>query len=108
MKRATLYCIEGAADKIYILTLDAVEGGYVVQGFYGRRGNILKPHNKTPNGPVSLYAANDIYADVLREKLGKGYSYADSTPAGKIALDDDSPTGVAYYQAPKPIRRKRK
>jgi bifunctional non-homologous end joining protein LigD len=73
MKSVSLFFQEGTSDKEYHIQLEETKGGHVVNFQYGRRGGNLKSDTKTLV-PVSIGAAEQIYAKLLNEKLRKGYS----------------------------------
>lgn len=60
------------SDKVYQIDLVEMDGGYKVEGQYGRRGRALKTQDKT-NGPVGFAEADQKFEAVLKEKLRKGY-----------------------------------
>jgi len=72
VQSADLYFKEGSSDKVYHVTLESQENGYVVNFSYGRRGSALKNGTKTTN-PVSLEKAKDIFEKLVGEKTSKGY-----------------------------------
>ena len=74
----SLYFQQGSSDKEYHIQLEEVDGGYVVNFQYGRRGSALKSGTKTVE-PVSLPEAQKIYDKLLNSKVGKGYSVDTST-----------------------------
>jgi bifunctional non-homologous end joining protein LigD len=99
----TLYMKEGTADKVYTLNLESASeqvGGFTVTCFYGRRGSTMAQQSKTPNGPVSLEAANKIYDRMLKEKLAKGYRPGEGSAhipfTGNASIPLDSP--VSEYR----------
>ena len=71
--KATLYCTESNADKVYVIWIDKVkgkstgQGGYVVNAQWGRRGGAMQSGTKTKN-PVSMAKAEAIMEKVLKEK----------------------------------------
>ncbi len=72
LEHADLYYRQGGSDKEYHVTLAAVDGGYVVNFTYGRRGSALRAGTKT-QAPVPLEKARDLFARVVKEKTGEGY-----------------------------------
>ena len=54
----TLYYREGNSDKVYQVQFDRIDGGYVVNFQFGRRGSTLQSGTKTPE-PVS-YAGSGV------------------------------------------------
>lgn len=69
----TLYHREGPSDKVYQVQLESVEGGFVVNFQFGRRGSTLQSGTKTPS-PASSENALKIYDRLVAEKKGKGYT----------------------------------
>lgn len=73
MKSISLHSTVAGADKLYCLQLKSCgQGDAIVEFSYGKRGTPLNAGTKT-RAPVPLAEAEEIYAAVLREKLGKGY-----------------------------------
>ena len=68
----SLYFNQGSSDKEYHVQLEEVDGGYIVNFQYGRRGSALKAGTKTST-PVSLPEAQKIYDKLINSKVGKGY-----------------------------------
>ncbi len=69
-----LHYQDNRSDKVYHLKIEAKDGAFIVHFAYGRRGSTLKPGFKPSNGvAVSLSEAQQIYQEVLDEKLNKGY-----------------------------------
>ena len=80
MEHITLYYHEGSSDKVYQAAIESVDGGYVVNFSYGRRGATLATGTKTTS-PVSIDDARRIYDKLVREKAAKGYTPGkDGTP----------------------------
>jgi bifunctional non-homologous end joining protein LigD len=80
MEQITLYYREGASDKVYQAGIVKMDGGYVVNFSYGRRGSTMSSGTKTQS-PVTLETAKLIYDKLVREKMGKGYTPGeDGTP----------------------------
>ncbi len=75
-----LYYREASSDKVYQCTI-APEGELFVVNFaYGRRGTTLQTGTKTTT-PVDYQTAKRIYDQIVREKIGKGYTEGpDGTP----------------------------
>src|SRR5713101_3734240 len=84
----SLYYRDGRSDKVYQVQLDRVDGGYVVNFQFGRRGSTLQSGTKTPE-PVSYEKASKIYERLVAEKKGKGYSKAD----GNTPYETSGPAG---------------
>ena len=80
MENVTLYYCEGSSDKIYQVSLEPKNDGYVVNFAYGRRGTTLQTGSKTQT-PVNYDAAKAVFDKLIREKTAKGYTPgADGTP----------------------------
>jgi bifunctional non-homologous end joining protein LigD len=84
-----LFYRDSRSDKVYQMQLDRVDGGYVVNFQFGRRGSTLQSGTKTPQ-PVSNEKASKIYERLVAEKRAKGYTeaeggapYANSSQAGR-------------------------
>lgn len=82
---------QGRSDKVYLVQLEQVEGGYVVNFQYGRRGSTLRAGAKTLN-PVPLETARALYDRVVRSQLKDGYTegtdgtpYSGTEKAGQIS-----------------------
>src|SRR5258708_1500579 len=85
----SLYYRDGRSDKVYQVQLDRVDGGYVVNFQFGRRGSTLQSGTKTSE-PVSYDNASKFYERLVAEKKAKGYTeaeggtpYANSGQAGR-------------------------
>lgn len=84
-----LYYRESRSDKVYQVQLDHVDGGYLVNFQFGRRGSSLQSGTKTPT-PISYEAARKLYERLIAEKKAKGYTpsetgtpYQSSAQAGE-------------------------
>ena len=76
----TLYYRDGRSDKVYHLTTEEKDGGFVVNFAYGRRGTTLQTGTKTAQ-LVTIKEANAIYDKLLKSKMAKGYTPGeDGTP----------------------------
>ena len=73
LKSIALFYAEGSSDKVYHASIEAKASGYVVNFAYGRRGSTLQTGSKTQE-PVALDKAEKIYAKIVAEKMGKGYT----------------------------------
>ena len=78
----TLYCREGTSDKVYHLDLAKQGKGWVVNVAYGRRGGTLSKGTKTPK-PVPYEKADEVFANLVAEKLSKGYQPGDNAPSSE-------------------------
>ena len=72
-ERMSLYYRQGSSDKVYHAQLDQVDGGFVVNFQFGRRGSTLQSGTKTPV-PVPYDRAKKVYDKLVAEKKGKGYT----------------------------------
>ncbi len=84
-----LFYRDGSSDKVYQVQFDRIDGGYVVNFQFGRRGSTLQSGTKTPE-PVSYEKASKIYERLVAEKRAKGYTegeggtpYENSGQAGR-------------------------
>ena len=64
--------VEGSSAKEYRASIEAKDGGYVVNFAYGRIGNVCNAGTKT-NTPVPFGTAQGIFQKLVNEKLAKGY-----------------------------------
>ena len=96
----SLYFNQGSSDKEYHIQLQEVDGGYIVNFQYGRRGSSLKAGTKTP-APVSLPEAQKIYDKLINSKVRKGYIVDTSTQTN--SADYSSPPGMTI--APKTVHK---
>ena len=93
MEQITLYFKEGNSDKVYQATISSMDGKYVVNFAYGRRGSTLNTGTKTAT-PVSYEQAKKIYDKLVAEKTAKGYSPGESgTPYAQTGNEGRS-TGI--------------
>lgn len=72
----TLYNQLNGADKVYKIDLAAVDGGFTVTGWNGRRGSTLKEQKKT-NSPLPYAEAKPIYDALIKSKMKSGYRPGD-------------------------------
>jgi len=116
MQSTTLYYREGASDKVYRVSLEERDGGYVVNFAYGRRGSILSTGTKTSSS-IPMDVAQTIYDKLVKEKMAKGYisgedsmAYSDGSRKGTNirpqllnAVDDPEPLikDNGFYLQPK-------
>ena len=70
IKSTSLYYKAGSSDKVYNASIEEVNGKYVVNFSYGRRGSALKSGSKT-NSPVSSKEAENIFIKIVNEKTTK-------------------------------------
>lgn len=76
----TLYYREGTSDKVYQAAIEKVDGGFVVNFAFGRRGSTLQTGNKTQS-PVPYDKAKVVFDSLVKSKLDKGYTPGpDGTP----------------------------
>lgn len=89
----TLYFKQGGSDKVYHATLEAKDGGYVVNFAYGRRDSTLTTGTKTSQ-PAKYETAKKVYDKLVKEKQAKGYTAGqDGTPYRHTPKESRS-TGV--------------
>jgi len=67
---------EGSSDKVYRAAIEKVDGGFVVNFAYGRRGSTLNTGTKT-TAPVPYDEAVSIYEKLVKSKTAKGYKPVD-------------------------------
>ncbi|GAA5117434.1 WGR domain-containing protein [Luteolibacter yonseiensis] len=79
IKSTSLHFSEGVSDKVYQVTIEPKDDGYIVTFAYGRRGSTLSTGTKTPH-IVTLQQAHDIHDKLVASKVSKGYKL-DSEPA---------------------------
>lgn len=92
--RADLYCTTPPSNKEYHLTVEEVDGGFVVNYGYGAIGSTLKYGTKTPR-PVDRKAAMKVFEALVAEKLAKDYRpRVDGTSVAAPAVGYVSPTGM--------------
>lgn len=72
---------EGSSDKVYHAEIMPADTGYTVNFRYGRRGGTLTCGTKTAV-PVSLAAAQKIFAKLVADKTMKGYVAANADASG--------------------------
>ncbi|MBK7993356.1 MAG: WGR domain-containing protein [Blastocatellia bacterium] len=95
IRQTTLYYREGSSDKVYEVDLCEVSPGrYLVNFRYGRRGTNLKEGSKTTSA-VALTQAQRLFAELVSEKVKKGYSEQTPTtsvtppqPIPKVKIDN--------------------
>ncbi|OLP04640.1 ATP dependent DNA ligase domain protein [Rhodoferax antarcticus ANT.BR] len=68
----TLYCTEGASDKVYQASLRASGDLWLVDFAYGKRGTALKTGTKT-NAPVDFKSAKTVFDKLVKSKMSGGY-----------------------------------
>ena len=68
----TLYNQQNGADKVYKVDLEAVDGGYLVTGWNGRRGAALKAQPKIAQ-PVVYAEAKKAFDALVKSKVKGGY-----------------------------------
>ena len=84
----SLYFRDGRSDKVYHVTVESCDLGYVVNCAWGRRGSSLQTTTQT-KGAVTLGIAKDIYAKKIKEKRDKGYQLS-SSPNNSISVANTS------------------
>jgi bifunctional non-homologous end joining protein LigD len=89
----TLYFRQGGSDKVYHVSIEPQDGGFVVNFAFGRRGTTLQTGAKTAR-PVPFEQAKAIYDKLVKEKTAKGYTPGeDGTPYAQTDRADRC-TGV--------------
>jgi bifunctional non-homologous end joining protein LigD len=87
-----LHYREGNSDKVYHVQLVEVEGGYVVNFQYGRRGSTLQIGTKTAT-PVTRSEAEKTFTKLVIEKKAKGYTEGESGTPYSGAGQEKTPSG---------------
>ena len=72
MTQATLYFKQGGSDKVYQAAIEEVDGGFLVNFAYGKRGSALRSGTKTAS-PVDNDKAIKIFNSLIKTKKSKGY-----------------------------------
>lgn len=93
IKKISLYFKEGSSDKEYHTQLEEVEGGFVVNFQYGRRGSTLTTGTKTKT-PVLFEKAEKAYNSLVKEKLAKGYTEGESGAIFQSKTLEERITGI--------------
>ncbi|MEI6784848.1 MAG: WGR domain-containing protein [Verrucomicrobiota bacterium] len=82
---------EGSSDKVYNVSLEPKDQGWVVNFTFGRRGSTLNAGTKTA-APVEYEKAKKIYEKLTGEKMAKGYTangsatpYSGTDKAGRVS-----------------------
>ncbi|HEV8514933.1 MAG TPA: WGR domain-containing protein [Cyclobacteriaceae bacterium] len=83
---------EGSSDKVYQVTLEEKENGFLVNFAFGRRGAALNTGSKT-SSPVDLPSAQKIFDKLVKEKKGKGYT-EDESGKPNYSNSDKEDTGI--------------
>jgi len=76
----SLFYTEGSSDKVYEVSLEKKDLGFVVNFKYGRRGNVNNSGSKT-QGAVPYDLALKTFKKLVQEKMAKGYQPAGGKPA---------------------------
>jgi bifunctional non-homologous end joining protein LigD len=94
IKSITLYCQDHGSDKVYMLQLNKVEGGFMVYYGNGKRGASLKPKAITTS-PVTFEEAEKIYAskEAAKRKGKRGVSIYTESPDGGDTLEVNENAG---------------
>jgi len=86
--QTTLYFNQGGSDKVYQAAIEEVEGGFMVNFAYGRRGSTFRKGSKTTL-PVDKDKAIKLFNGLIKTKKSKGYSEGvDGTPYQSSDLDN--------------------
>lgn len=73
MEQITLYFRQGSSDKVYQASIEPLNGGYVVNYAFGRRGTTLQTGTKTQTA-VPYDTAKSLLDKLVNEKKAKGYT----------------------------------
>lgn len=107
MNQSAILALQTATvERVCRLSLQARDGGYVVQVARGRRGAVLQTETKTPE-PIAYEHARRIYAALLSKKTAQGYilepvptaPVAGTALAPRIGLRPLSPVPLAVAAA---------
>jgi bifunctional non-homologous end joining protein LigD len=90
MQTIFLHYREGSSDKVYQVSIEPQDAGYLVNFAFGRRGTTLQTGTKTQT-PIELSAAQKIFDKLVKEKTAKGYKETTDTA-------DLSALAVAYQR----------
>lgn len=93
IESVTLGFCQGSSDKVYAASLVEVDGGYLVEFQYGRRGNALKAGTKTAS-PVELAAAKKVYDKLVASKVSEGYTTGESGVAFQGSENEQRISGL--------------
>ncbi len=101
MKSIFLHYREGSSDKVYQVTLEPQDAGYLVNFAFGRRGTTLQTGTKT-QAPVELAAAQKLFDKLVKEKTAKGYKETTnsedfSAPAAPYQRTDREQNDTGIY-----------
>lgn len=92
-EQISLYFSQGNSNKEYHVQLTAQGNNFVVNFQYGRRGSALKAGTKTAT-PIAYAAAKEIYDELVKEKMCKGYSTGESGAAYQGGTLEAQFTGI--------------
>ena len=73
MESTTLYFRQGPSDKVYQVSVQPKDHGFMVHFAYGRRGSTLTVGCKT-SAPVGYQIAKSIFDNLIKEKTARGYT----------------------------------
>ncbi len=98
----TLYSQKDGADKQYKIDLTAVDHGYTVTGWNGRRLGPLKAQPKTPT-PLPYAEAKAVFDALLKSKLKGGYQPGENGSEYVAVTDVGARSGIELHLlSPKP------
>lgn len=105
MKNVTLYysdlAVGGTSDKEYRIQIVKVDGGFVVDFQFGRRGGTLQSGTKTKH-PVSEQEAQDIFDRLLADKRKDGYDFPKGAAVTEMPARIPDQAGRSKYPAEAP------
>jgi hypothetical protein len=85
VRRISLYCSRGNADKEYVIVVSRDDNGYHVTALYGRRGRLKNGQCKNATPIASLAGAQRVADALITEKTRKGYEIVrDVTPTSSV------------------------
>lgn len=93
VEHISLYYKEGNSDKVYQISIEEKNDGYVVNYAFGRRGSTLATGTKT-SIPVTIEQARKIFDRLKREKKAKGYDAPEGEASHRYTDADHVTTGI--------------
>lgn len=104
IERTELAFRAGGSDKVYIVTLLEVEGGFRALGENGPRGGTMVPRDLS-KGVVDEATARAVCAKKVQDQVKKGYKRVEGLSSGYVPPADISADAVPSVQLLEPIER---
>jgi hypothetical protein len=102
LRRITLYCSRGNADKEYVIVVSRDDNGHHVTALYGPRGRLQNGQRKNAAPIAALSGAQRIAEALITEKMKKGYEIvADVSPSAASAPSPAPPAPAAAPPRPR-------